>query len=221
MVRISSALLHVNAICVMTYGYKALNGLSINTWIESQYGGHFQFLTIQGLAVAWLTMFIGLVEDFFPSIYGVRVVKRSLFIIAMPTETIISSIYWTLLLTFPHLILQGMPSESASTSVIQRIPLRMDLALHAAPALALLADFMIFERRYRKADILYVAPVLTFLCTMWYGWWAEHCASINGTFPYPFLTQNPLEIRLRIYAGAGTVAFLSFYALNILHPSSY
>ncbi|KAJ6596782.1 FAR-17a/AIG1-like protein [Mycena vulgaris] len=216
MVRSSSALLHLCAISAMSYGYTALHGLAVNSWITSQYGGHFQFLTIQGLAVAWLTMVVGLVEDFFPSIKGIRATKRALLIAAMPIATIVSSIYWTLLLTFPHLILRAMPEESAPIG----IPLRIDLALHAAPCIALLADFMIFERRYGTTVIKYVAPAITLVCTLWYGWWVEHCASKNGTFAYPFLTLNPMEIRLRIYAGAGTLACLSFYALNALHPKS-
>jgi hypothetical protein len=116
------------------------------------------------------------------------------------------------------------------------LPLRIDLSLHAVPCVALLADFMIFERKYGRKAIQYVAPALSLLCTLWYGWWVEYCASMNGTcastqaffslltdvfpVPYPFLTLNPFEIRLRIYAGAGAVACLSFYALNALHPKS-
>ncbi|KAJ7470655.1 FAR-17a/AIG1-like protein [Mycena latifolia] len=219
MVQISSVALHFSAVCAMTYGYNALHGLAVNSWITSQYGGHFQFLTIQGLAVAWITMVLGLVEDFFPWIQGIKAAKRTLFIAAMPIATIVSSIYWTLLLTFPHLILQAMPADAAS-SVTVGLPLRIDLALHAVPCLALLADFMIFERRYGRKAIIYVAPPVALVCTVWYGWWVEHCASKNGTFPYPFLTLNPIEIRLRIYAGAGILACLSFYALNALHPKS-
>jgi hypothetical protein len=151
----------------------------------------------------------------------------------MPIATIVSSIYWTLLLSFPHLILQALPESSASPF----LPLTMDLALHAAPCLSLLADFMIFERKYSRKALFYVAPTVTLVCTVWYGWWVEHCALKNGTcastcvspescsfplsVPYPFLTLNPWEIRLRIYAGAGTLACLSFYALNAVHPKSH
>lgn len=135
-------------------------------------------------------------------------------------------------LILPHLLLQAMPEETAASVMI---PLRIDLALHAVPCLALLADFMIFERRYGRKAMIYVAPALTLLCTVWYGWWVELCASKNGTcaytsvsnnissflslaVPYPFLTQNPWEVRVRIYAGAGSLACIFFYALNALHP---
>lgn len=116
------------------------------------------------------------------------------------------------------------------------LPLRIDLCLHAVPCLALLTDFMIFERNYGRQALLYAAPSLSVLLTVWYGCWVEHCAAKNGTcasalhyflllncplaVPYPFLTLNPLEIRIRIYAAAGTVACISFYALNALHPKS-
>ena len=36
--------------------------------------------------------------------------------------------------------------------------------------------------------------------------------------PYPFLTANPLEIRVGIYAAAATLALISFWTINGLHP---
>ncbi|KAJ7172592.1 FAR-17a/AIG1-like protein [Mycena filopes] len=216
MVQASSVLLHVGAISAMTYGYNSLHHLAVNSWITAQYGGHFQYLTIQGLAVAWLTMAVGLVEDFFPSINGIRATKRMLFIAAMPIATVVSLIYWTLLLAFPHLILQALPESPDSPMLL---PLKVDLCLHAVPAIGLLVDFMIFEHKYEKQASLNVVPI-TSLCTVWYGWWVELCASKNGNFPYPFLTLNPLETRIGIYVGACIVACLSFYGLNALHPKS-
>lgn len=35
--------------------------------------------------------------------------------------------------------------------------------------------------------------------------------------PYPFLTDNPFEIRLAIYVGAGMLAFSSFWLINRVH----
>ncbi|KAJ7774707.1 FAR-17a/AIG1-like protein-domain-containing protein [Mycena metata] len=187
-----SVLLHVGAISAMTYG---LHGLGLSSWIATQYGGHFQYLTIQG---------------------RIRAIKRTLFIAAMPIATVVSSIYWTLLLTFPHLILQALPESPDSPMVL---PLRVDLSLHAVPAISLLLDFMVFERKYGRSASLSAVPITVF-CTVWYGWWVELCASKNGTFPYPFLTLNPLETRIGIYAGACIVACISFYGLNALHPKS-
>lgn len=44
-----AVLLHGSAAAIMAYGYNSLHNLPINGWIETQKGGHFQFLTIQGL----------------------------------------------------------------------------------------------------------------------------------------------------------------------------
>ncbi|KAF7304802.1 MFS general substrate transporter [Mycena kentingensis (nom. inval.)] len=97
------------------------------------------------------------------------------------------------------------------------VPLPTDICLHAIPCLSLLADFFLFERKYGRMSMTTVAPILSLLCTAWYGWWVERCASFNGHFPYPFLTMNPFEIRVRIYGGAGIMAYGTFYALNALH----
>ncbi|KAJ7063190.1 FAR-17a/AIG1-like protein [Mycena amicta] len=207
-------LLHASAACAMAYGYRALHTLPISDWISSQYGGHLQFLTIQGLVIAWMTMSVGALEDVFPFVPGLGSLKRGLFILALPVATIVASIYWTLILAFPHLILQAMPSQALESAMI---PLSIDLCVHAVPCLSLLVDFMFFERKYGQTAMVYVAPLLSLAFTVWYGWWVELCAQHNGTFPYPFLTLNPFEIRLRIYAGAGLVAWLWFYALNAVH----
>jgi hypothetical protein len=61
-----------------------------------------------------------------------------------------------------------------------RIPLSVDLALHAVPALSLLADFMIFEKKYSRNQVTYGAPLVAATFTVWYAWWVERCASFNG-----------------------------------------
>ena len=115
-----------------------------------------------------------------------------------------------------------------------RIPLHVDLGMHALPGVALVLDFMIFEKRYSdKTARRYALPVAV-LATVLYTSWAEHCAKINGTckvsssemssrsngyflpVPYPFLNTS-FEIRLAIYAGATGIAYGSFRILNALH----
>lgn len=118
-----------------------------------------------------------------------------------------------------------------------RIPLRVDLALHAVPSLALLIDFLFLEPKFSKLQVRYGAPLVVSLAAVSYASWVEYCASFNGSckqsllrpcafvphtvvcclVPYPFL-ENPLEIRLGIYAAAATLALVSFWALNTLHP---
>ncbi|KAF8894566.1 FAR-17a/AIG1-like protein [Infundibulicybe gibba] len=212
-----------------------LETATIHNWVQSQYGGHFQFLTVQGLAIAWATMTVGLASDVLPSVKALRSLKRFFQMMALPLAVVISSIYWTLLLLFPHLILQqdlpqSTPSASSNVPEPFRLPLSVDLALHAAPGLILLVDFVCFDTKYTTREVNRKAPVVTSLFSLWYVWWVERCGRLNGickcvhTFmlrelmksqvPYPFLTDNPLEIRLAIYAGASLFAWASLWTVN-------
>src|SRR5436190_10134556 len=99
----------------------------------------------------------------------------------------VSLIYWTLLLFLPSLILLPAdhfhfePSSSATAPALFRIPLLLDLSLHAVPALSLLADFILFERKYGKNETHLGAPLVTLVATLWFSWWMEYCASFNGS----------------------------------------
>ncbi|KII88639.1 hypothetical protein PLICRDRAFT_41839 [Plicaturopsis crispa FD-325 SS-3] len=218
--RPGAVLLHAAAAGIMAYGYMGLSTLPLDAHIRSQKGGHLQFLTIQGLCVAWLTMAASLVADLFPSATSIKRVKRALFMISLPLAVVISSIYWTLLLAFPHLIMQAFPTSeptsSPSAPAIAYVPLPIDLALHAAPALTLVADFFLLERKYTRSEARW-APLVTAVSTVWYGAWVEYLATFNKTFPYPFLTENPFEIRVAIYGGAALLALVSFWGINGLH----
>lgn len=48
MPRLGALFLHSAAAGVMAYGFLSIKTLPVNDWIETQKGGHFQFLTIQG-----------------------------------------------------------------------------------------------------------------------------------------------------------------------------
>lgn len=209
---LSRAFLNATAVGIMTHGFRSLGSLGdVEVWIRSQYGGHFQYLTIQGLLLAWLTMLTGLTVAIFPYSSALRSLKRHLFIIAMPLAAVISLVYWTLILFLPSLIVQ---------SDRLRLPLSIDLALHASPALALLVDFLIFDIKYEERELKYRVPFAATVFAVWYGLWVEHCAkNNNGNFPYPFLTENPLEIRIVIYVVAALVAIMSFRLINSFHPT--
>lgn len=59
------------------------------------------------------------------------------------------------------------------------LPLHLDLAMHAVPAVALAVDFFIYEQKFgRKSAIL--APLLAFAYAIFYGSWVEHCSSKNN-----------------------------------------
>ncbi|KAJ3927619.1 MAG: FAR-17a/AIG1-like protein [Lentinula lateritia] len=220
--RTARILLHSAAAAIMISGYHNLTKLPINAFISTQYGGHLQYLTIQGLFVTCAATLISLLIDLFPSVNALKPLKRILLIIAMPLSITISSIYWPLLLLATQLILQngsGEPSSSPhAPQPLLRIPLPMDLSLHAVPALTLLVDFLLFEKKYTRKEIRYGGTSISVVYTIFYAWWVERCAGFNGgRFPYPFLTDNPFEIRLAIYVGAGMLAFSSFWLINRVH----
>jgi hypothetical protein len=93
------------------------------------------------------------------------------------------------MLKFPHLILPpaqvttepGEPSSSSEAPQFYKIPLNMDLALHAAPAASLILDFYLLERKYSASQLKYRAPLLAVATAVSYASWAEYCAYKNGS----------------------------------------
>jgi hypothetical protein len=47
-------LLHSVSVAIVTYGFNSLDKMSIDEWIRSQYGGHYQYLTIQGCVLSFV-----------------------------------------------------------------------------------------------------------------------------------------------------------------------
>ncbi|KAI0341803.1 hypothetical protein BDW22DRAFT_1429906 [Trametopsis cervina] len=219
---VAAVILHSVAAAILTYGYNQLERLPNNDFVKNQVGGHFQFLTIQGLAVAWLTMVLSLIADV-THIQAVVRFKRALFMVAMPLAAVISSIYWTLLLFFPTLILRVPepgelgPTSSGEVPELLRIPIGLDLSLHAVPGAALLLDFYLFEVKYASSYARYGGAAVCLIAASGYSWWAEYCASFNKIFPYPFLTNNDFPGRVGIYIAVGTFAYFVFQILNSLH----
>ncbi|KIM80725.1 hypothetical protein PILCRDRAFT_821982 [Piloderma croceum F 1598] len=213
----AAVLLHGSSAAIMAYGFNSLSSLQMDTWVNKQRGGHFQFLTVHGLCAAWLTMMMSLIADLFPSSIAIKKFKRVLLMTAMPLAVIIALIYWTLILFYPSLILLTDPLSSTPEALVWT-PLPIDLALHAVPGLALFIDFILLESKFSKNEARYGAPLVVFLSTVAYSSWAEYCATFNGSFPYPFLTENPFNIRLVIYAAVMTLALASFWIVNALHP---
>lgn len=115
-----------------------------------------------------------------------------------------------------------------------RIPLNLDLSLHAAPCVALLLDFYLFEVKYSKRHARYGGAAVAAIAGIWYASWVEYCASYNGIceyhsyssqvhflrsclVPYPFLTLNTFPVRVGIYSGATMMSYLFFQLLNAMH----
>ncbi|KAK0468981.1 FAR-17a/AIG1-like protein [Desarmillaria tabescens] len=222
-------LLHCSAAGVMVWAFNWLNqSFPLGALASKQYGWHYPALTVLGLHIAFLAMIVGLLVDFAPSFKGrvslstnpatvsqaLRTLKRALIMVAMPVEAVIASIYWTLITFFPSLI---KISATVDGTPVPFLPLSIDLSLHAIPGIALVADFLLLEKKYSQRTVArYSIPTMV-ACTVSYGAWVEWCAHINGYFTYPFLTNNPFPIRLCIYAGGATVGYLSFRILNAIH----
>ena len=95
---------------------------------------------------------------------------------------VISLVYWPLVILFPQLILPRAwdSANSAEIPPLVRIPLWIDLALHATPALSILVDFFLFESKYQWKDVQVGAPIATAAYALCYSLWVEHCGKING-----------------------------------------
>ncbi|TFY79997.1 hypothetical protein EWM64_g4020 [Hericium alpestre] len=186
--RLGAALLHASAAATMVYGYNAMSGTPLDDYIMNQRCGHTQFLTIQALAMAVVTMLLALANDVFPSLKVFRQAKRTLAMISLPLEVVVSIIYWGLILFAPGLILQSFPTASGAAAPPFHLRTDVDLALHALPSLALTLDFVLFERKYSPAERI----------------------------PYPFLTVNPFSVRIVIYLVVTTMALLALRVVNAL-----
>jgi hypothetical protein len=87
------------------------------------------------------------------------------------------------LIFFPALIMpdlnEGTTPTSATPNDAFRLPLSIDLALHAAPAVFLILDFFLFEKKYNKREANVTAPVAAALFGLCYCSWVEHCGERN------------------------------------------
>ncbi|EJU05567.1 hypothetical protein DACRYDRAFT_20009 [Dacryopinax primogenitus] len=222
-------LFHGTAASIMLWAYNSLSLSPMHPLIMARKGGHWGFLTIQGLVFASITIWLGLICDLLPSFAVAKTGKRYFQMISIALACTISCIYWGLILTAPHLILPRLPvgdnsfgfipGETTGELVVVYIPLHLDLALHAVPGISMALDFLLFEKKYTWHEMWMQAPGMVLLFVFWYGGLTEYLGELNdGIFPYPFLTVNPLPIRVAIYCGAGTLAYLSFLFLNAIHP---
>lgn len=109
----------------------------------------------------------------------------SLHHVSQQLSIVISVIYWSLLLFMPQFILQSFheepPLSSTPSPDLFGIPLSLDLALHACPALFLLLDFFLFEKKYSKKDVSVSGPTAIVCFSIWYSLWVEYCGKKNST----------------------------------------
>ncbi|KAG8996924.1 hypothetical protein FRB94_011025 [Tulasnella sp. JGI-2019a] len=214
---------HAASLAYMVWAFKVLQGFMKG--IETQRGGHFQFLTIQGLLLTEATLATCLLCDFAPTVQRYARVRRLLVMVAMPLSVVISMIYWALILFMPRLIMQQASTEPSSDPLSQsgnvfgpdfRIPLPIDLALHLLPLATLTTHFFVTEEKYTPKVAGVWAPVTAALFAVWYAGFQEWCAAANGNFSYPFL-NIPFPGRLVIYLATTVIAAGSFRMINSLH----
>jgi hypothetical protein len=137
---------HILALAVFTYAFQRLDFLSEITGvdIDAMFAGHYQFLTILALWISRLGMGTALLGDLLPSNFKlVRTIKTLVCVAALPIETLVSLLYWSIMSINPALLAPPRNREDPSNpaqmiSETVRIPLSIDLAMHFAPAIFLL-----------------------------------------------------------------------------------
>ncbi|KIM58926.1 hypothetical protein SCLCIDRAFT_1218280 [Scleroderma citrinum Foug A] len=216
--------LHAVAASIMGFAWSRIGTLPYDAMISQQKGGQLQFLTIQALVGAWLYTGLSLVVDLFPSVpllELVRVVKRMLLMVTLPLAFVVTTIYWSLYIFCPTLILRPEIDEPTPPGVVPKLirpPLELDFAMHLAPFISLFIDFLVFERKFNHIHLNSFGPAALLFYGISYACWVEYCASHNGVFPYPFLTLNPFRGRAIVYTCVTALAFGSLQLLNRLHP---
>lgn len=136
------------------------------------------------LAASWLTFACALAFDLVPLQLLSRA-KTTLAVLVVPIEGLVSVLYWSLMLVDPALL---NPATAPGEEPF-RIPLKLDIALHALPALFLWTDFLAFSPPFPQQAR---PAVIATTATAAYCAWMEYCAQGNGgTYPYPMLSALP------------------------------
>ncbi|GAA5901239.1 hypothetical protein JCM8208_002316 [Rhodotorula glutinis] len=203
--------LHLVALAVLSWAFHQLflPGPMTDFMNKMHRGGRWQYLTILSLAVSWATFAFALLYDLAPIALFSRT-KSTLALLVVPIEGLVSVLYWSLMLLDPGLLNPAVaPGEEPF-----RIPLKLDLALHAFPAILLWIDFLAFSpplpRRARPALIASIA-------TASYCVWMEYCAQGNGHYPYPMLDDMSPLARSAFYLVQVPVLIGLFHAANGVH----
>ncbi|CAD6932650.1 unnamed protein product [Tilletia controversa] len=171
--------------------------------IEQEFGGHWQFLTNIGLSFTAASFALSILLDFAPHFKPLRAAKLFFATPALPAESLIAALYWTLLSISPDLLIMPSQTEDPLTGKIIltsiRLPIWLDLRLHAFPGVLMLIDYYFFSPAWSEntqALVVGGAPTLVYIA------WVTVCAHFNGHYPYPLLTEASVLGRLGIYAGS-------------------
>lgn len=216
--RTAALVWHLIALSSCIYGFKSLDVLSdlMGVDMTDEYGGFFQFLTMCGLTATTSTISLALILDLVHGPEALRWLKDLLMAVSLPTETIITALYWSLMTINKDLLMQTKKvTDPTNPDQVLReesvaVPFWIDASMHGFPSLFLLVDLLVFSRRF--PDSIPVVVVTTAV-TAAYGLWAGKCASMNGHYPYPLLDILSAPQRVALYVGAGALASLAGVAV--------
>ncbi|KAI0204727.1 FAR-17a/AIG1-like protein [Astrocystis sublimbata] len=142
------------------------------TPMPTGFGGHYQFLTIIGLALALCTFIAGLIADLTLS-PGLFQLKNTLAVCSTPLEVLITVLFWGLCAIDKSLV---FPPDSE----LDFIP---NFGFHAAPGLFLTLDLLLLSPPWTINGFSAVALSQTLALSYWA--WVEYCYARNGWYPYP------------------------------------
>lgn len=160
-----SALIHLIGLTSFSLSYKYL--FDFPTFINSSYGWHFQYLTIIGLTLAFLTFVFGLLSDITLS-SKLFLIKNSLSLCSAPLEVLISVLYW------------GISAIDKKLLVPPEIYISpwADVGFHAMPAILLTIDLLFLSPPWT----INALPAMGLSSTLAVAYWAwvEQCYKYNG-----------------------------------------
>ncbi|KAL8864442.1 MAG: hypothetical protein Q9174_007352, partial [Haloplaca sp. 1 TL-2023] len=157
--------------------------------ISGTYGWHFQYLTIIGLFLSFLTFLLGTLSDLTLSRQLFRI-KNLLSITAAPMSLLITLLYFSLRLIDPELV---VPAEL-------ELPLPTDLSFHFNPTAFLLVDILLLSPPWTISAI--PAMALSSCIALGYWFWVEACYAKNGFYPYPLFDVVGFEARVGLFVGS-------------------
>lgn len=160
-----SALVHICGIISFTLSYKYL--IDYPTIINNSYGWHWQYLTILGLSVAYLTFIFGLLADITlsPRLF---LIKNTLSLCSAPLEILISLLYWGICAIDETLV---VPPEMHIAPIA-------DIGFHAMPSILLTIDLLFLSPPWTIQA--FPAMALSSAIAVGYWAWVEQCFKHNG-----------------------------------------
>ncbi|OAV98464.1 hypothetical protein PTTG_25669 [Puccinia triticina 1-1 BBBD Race 1] len=107
-------------------------------------GGRANFLTMWGLFFSTVTFVFNTLITLFPRNSSLRDFRKLSLAIALPIESVVTTLYWPIVLYNPKMMMN--PELEAV------FPLTVDLALHLYPAILLWIDYFAFSDRFASSS---------------------------------------------------------------------